>query len=80
MQRCQHPNIARVLALGQFDDGGHTFVFSVEEFLAGGSLGERLATRGFMSKNSFYPIALQLGDGGTGRLRRRGNLLPGQHR
>lgn len=62
MQRCQHPNIARVLALGQFDDGGDMFVFSVEEFLAGGSLGERLTTRGFMSKNSFYPTALQLAD------------------
>jgi len=61
MQRCQHPNIARVLALGQFVDGGETFVFSAEEFLGGGSLGERL-TRGLMSKNAFYLIALQLAD------------------
>lgn len=61
MQRCQHPNIARVLALGQFDDGGETFVFSAEEFLGGGSLGERLA-RGLMNRNAFYPTALQLAD------------------
>ncbi|MEA2163768.1 MAG: hypothetical protein QOK37_1895 [Thermoanaerobaculia bacterium] len=59
MQRCKHPNIACVLALGQFVDGGETFVFSAEEFLGGGSLGERLA-RGLMSRNAFYPIALQL--------------------
>lgn len=61
MQRCQHPNIARVLALGQFDDVGEKFVFSAEEFLGGGSLGERLK-RGLMNKNAFYPIALQLAD------------------
>lgn len=61
MQRCQHPNIARVLALGQFTDGGTSFVFSVEEFLGGGSFGERLA-HGLMSKNAFYPITLQLAD------------------
>lgn len=60
MQRCQHPNIARVLALGQFVDAAETVVFSVEEFLGGGSLGERLNARGLMARDEFYPIALQL--------------------
>lgn len=60
MQRCQHPNIARVLALGQFVDAADTVVFSVEEFLGGGSLGERLNARGLMARDEFYPIALQL--------------------
>ncbi len=62
MQRCTHPNIARVLALDQFVDNGETFLFSVEEFLAGGSLAERISGRGLISKNAFYPIALQLAD------------------
>lgn len=62
MQRCQHPSIARVLALGQFTDVGDSFLFSIEEFLAGGSFSERLAPRGLMSKNTFYPIVLQLTD------------------
>lgn len=62
MQRCQHPNIARVLRLGQFDDAGDSFVFSVEEFLAGGSLGERLTAYGLITSRSAYAIAVQLAD------------------
>lgn len=61
MQRCQHANIARLLALDHFNEGGEKFVFSVEEFLAGGSLGDRLTTR-LMTAAEFYPTALQLAD------------------
>ncbi|MHB0971576.1 MAG: serine/threonine protein kinase [Thermoanaerobaculia bacterium] len=61
MKRCRHPNIARLLAIGNFIDSGESFVFSIEEFLAGGSLGERL-TKQLMSDNEFYPIGIQLAD------------------
>lgn len=62
MQRCQHPNIARVVTLGRFGDSGDSFVYSVEEFLAGGSLAERLAPARLITAKSAYAIARQLAD------------------
>lgn len=42
MQRCQHPNIGRFLSLHNFSDGGQTFFYTMEEYLAGGSLADRI--------------------------------------
>src|SRR5688572_5743553 len=42
MQRCQHPNIARFFSLHDFTDGGQKFAYLLEEYLPGGSLGDRI--------------------------------------
>ena len=42
MQRCQHPNIARFFSLHDFTDGALKFSYLLEEYLAGGSLGDRI--------------------------------------
>lgn len=61
MRRCDHPNIARVISLGQLTEGGESFVYSVEEFLAGGSLGQRLKA-GVLSPEAIREIGGQLID------------------
>lgn len=62
MRRCQHPSIAQLHSLGQFSDGGETFFYSVEEFLAGGSMTERLNTLGCLSAEAVFSIGCQLID------------------
>ena len=42
MQRCQHPNIARFFSLHDFADGAQNFSYLLEEYLPGGSLGDRI--------------------------------------
>lgn len=59
MQRCQHPNIARFLSLHDFSDGGQTFFYSMEEFLGGGSLGDRLK-QGLLEIDACRAIGRQL--------------------
>ena len=42
---CNHPGIAKLLSVGQFDRAsGDQILYSVEEFIAGGSLAERITS------------------------------------
>ena len=43
MKRCKHPNIAMLHASGLEEASGHTYCWLFEEYLAGGSLGDKLA-------------------------------------
>lgn len=43
MVRCSHPQIARLLLITTFDHEGKSYVISLEEFLAGGRLSDRLS-------------------------------------
>src|SRR5687768_16570231 len=38
MRKCDHPNIAKFVALDQITIDGETFYFLIEEFLSGGTL------------------------------------------
>ena len=57
MQTCNHTGVARILSLETFDIEEGRYFFSTEEFLAGGSLGNKLKTQGLMS----VPATLVLG-------------------
>lgn len=61
MQRCKHPDIGRFFSLHQFDDQGVKYFYSIEEFLAGGSLADRLKN-GLLPADAFYEIGGQLID------------------
>jgi serine/threonine protein kinase len=57
MQTCNHPGVVRILSLEAFDIEEGRYFFSTEEFLAGGSLKNRLKTQGLLS----IPDVLKLG-------------------
>jgi serine/threonine protein kinase len=42
LQRCDHPNIARLFDVGSHDYQGHSYDYLLEEFLAGGTLTQHL--------------------------------------
>lgn len=49
MLRCSHPNIARLFEISTFVHDGRTHKYTLEEFIAGGTLTERLSNRGQFS-------------------------------
>ena len=57
LRRCDHPNIAKLLAVGEHEHKGKRFQFLLEEYLEGGPLSERLQTRGTLGDQE----ALSLG-------------------
>lgn len=61
MKRCNHPNVVKLelLAVGDFD--GVSYVYSLEEFLDGGSLDDRMAD-GPLAAAEVAGIAVQLAD------------------
>ena len=59
MQRCSHPNIARLTAIAGFYYDGVQYLLSVEEFLSGGTLTARL-TRSLLSRSEARDIGGQL--------------------
>lgn len=54
-----HPSLPQFLDLLTFNSGGHDYLVSVEEFLAGGTLATRLAS-GPLSRDELVHLALQL--------------------
>jgi serine/threonine protein kinase len=42
MQRCSHPGIAKLIALATLQFQGNTVLYSIEEFIPGGTLSQRL--------------------------------------
>ena len=59
MQRCLHPNIARLTAIAGFYHDGIQFLLSLEEFLSGGTLTARY-TRGLLARSEALVIGDQL--------------------
>lgn len=59
MQRCSHPNIARLTAIAQFYHDGVQYLLSIEEFLSGGTLSSRLQG-GLLSRDEMRNIGGQL--------------------
>ncbi len=61
MRRCQHPNIGRFHSLHEFECAGQALVYSLEEFLSGGSLAQRVKN-GFLSVVECRAIGCRLID------------------
>jgi serine/threonine protein kinase len=61
MQRCSHPNIARLTSIATFYFDGLQYFLSAEEFLAGGTLASRL-DRGLLSQTAAIDLGKRLAD------------------
>lgn len=61
MLRCHHPGIAKLLFIDRMAiPGGGEHLYSVEEFLAGGTLARRVTARGLLSAEDARAIGSQL--------------------
>lgn len=60
MLRCNHPNIARLRRVDQLIVEGRTHLYSVEEFLSGGTLIERTRDRGLFATDETREIGRML--------------------
>ena len=59
MHRLNNPNIVKLFNIGTFDFNGLKYLFFLEEFLSGGSLGKAIET-GNISKGQLKSIALDI--------------------
>ena len=60
MTRCDHPNIARVYRISQHEIGSGSFLYSLEEFVGGGSLAEWLGDRDRLTPAAIQRLGAQL--------------------
>lgn len=60
LSKTAHPSLPSFLALVGHDHGGTSYVISAEEFLGGGSLGERLARDGLCDRQEVVDLAVQV--------------------
>lgn len=60
MLLCSHPNIGRLTAIDQHQMGTQTFLYSLEEYLPGGTLGERLQAHGLLSDDEVHALGASL--------------------
>ncbi len=70
IRRCSHPGIVRLDSIETLRNGGDEFVYSLEEFLSGGTLAARLSG-GVMSPGDVRNLALSLVDA-VGHIAARG--------
>ena len=62
MARCNHPNIARVTRVDRHTIGSSSFLYSLEEFVGGGSLAARLSDQGQYTLTTVQSLGTQLID------------------
>ncbi len=62
MARCNHPNIARVTRIERHAIGSESFLYSLEEFVGGGSLEARLSDQGRFTPTSVQRLGALLID------------------
>jgi serine/threonine protein kinase len=60
MQRCSHPNIARLIGLDTFAIGTRQHPYLLEEFIGGGSLGQHLDAGKAFNPKEIHNIGLAL--------------------
>lgn len=56
IQKCNHPNIAKLFSVGSHDFDGNNYEFTLEEFLAGGTLTSFLNQNGFLSNKKILKL------------------------
>jgi len=62
IQRCNHYNIARLFAVDTHSLDGNKYIFTLEEFLGGGTLTSRLQQKGYLSEEQIFNLGKQLID------------------
>lgn len=62
MMRCAHPNIGTLIALDEVVLSGQRIVFTIEEFLSGGTLGAALGREGLLDRTALLALAPPLID------------------
>jgi serine/threonine protein kinase len=62
LQKCQHPVIARLLDIGLITYCGSQYEYLVEEYLSGGTLSERLKSKGGLNDFAALELGRQLID------------------
>ena len=62
LKRCNHPNIGKLFQVGQMQYGTEVFDFTLEEFLAGGTLNDRLLNGGLLDRASVLVLGSPLID------------------
>jgi serine/threonine protein kinase len=60
MQRCDHPNIARLIRVGKHVFEDRCYDFFLEEYLSGGSLADRLRGQGQLDNRSMLTLGTSL--------------------
>lgn len=61
LTKARHPSLPSFIALGEHEHAGARYLVSVEDFLGGGSLSERLGRRGPCTRDEVVAIARQIG-------------------
>jgi len=62
MQRCNHPNIAKLFGTGTYEFEGRKYSFTLEEFLPGGTLTDRIQRDGLLGDEQLMELGIQLID------------------
>ena len=60
MKRCNHPNIAKLFSLGTIELGSSKILFTLEEYLDGGTLQELLEKNGLISITTLIELGVPL--------------------
>jgi serine/threonine protein kinase len=60
MSRCSHPSVAKLIGMGSVQHGGIDIHYLIEEFLPGGTLAERLRSKGLMDVDATKILARPL--------------------
>ncbi len=60
MKRCDHPNIAKLHSLGTIDVEGLKILYTLEEYLDGGTLQEILENNGFLEVEDLVELGIPL--------------------
>ncbi len=60
MRRCDHPNIAKLYAIGSLDEDKQAYLYVLEEYLGGGTLTKRIEEGGVLSRDALMCLGRQL--------------------
>jgi serine/threonine protein kinase len=60
MKTCDHPNIGKLESVSRCDYQGTAFLFAIEEFIPGGTLSDRLRSRGSLTPDETYNAGCEL--------------------
>lgn len=60
MQRCNHPNIAKLFGTGTYEFNGRKYSFTLEEFLPGGTLTDRIQRDGLLDNEQLLELGTPL--------------------
>jgi serine/threonine protein kinase len=60
MQKCDHPGIAKIYFISTYEVDGAQYLYSLEEYLPGGTLTQYLQSHGLLSSHEAFSLGQQL--------------------